>query len=594
MKRGVIGAIVAGVVFITTMGAEASWMLDEARFHSSAHGQIGCQECHYAISDESVHPDPSNVKRSKVDFFEAQQCLDCHDDIMDDLESGTHGSRQVKDKEKYGLCIRCHKPHYLQSRGENAAGEFDPSRPRHLQCGACHEERSKLPALSEDDEACMTCHREVDPVTAEGEKQVISLCINCHGAGEKETQKITSKALPLIDLKDYENTPHASMACTTCHPNAAQYYHHEQKPGDCTRCHNPHDEKMAHDAHVGVSCEACHLKGVNAVKDEDTNRIMWEKPASTDAKLAVHEMIRFEDDDSCKRCHSSGNDLGAAAMVLPAKGVLCMPCHIATFSAGDTVTLLSLLVFLFGVAAFFSVFLSGSIHGKEGLGVFSKLGVLLGSAFGAVFSKKIGAIIKTLFFDVLLQRRLYLQSPTRWLIHSLIFLPFVFRFFWGLFALLGSLWHPSESSFIWDMVYKNHPLTAFLYDLTGLMIITGIIFAFVRGLFRQVNPARGLPRQDRLALGLIGGIAVVGFILEGIRIAMTGRPDNSGYAFLGYIISLVFSGTWLTGIYGFIWYLHAILTGIFVAYLPFSRLFHIILGPVMLSMRAAANEDHQD
>ena len=46
-------------------------------------------------------------------------------------------------------------------------------------------------------------------------------------------------------------------------------------------------------------------------------------------------------------------------MVLPAKSIICMPCHTATFSIGDTVTVLSLILFLFGFFAVGSVWFSG-------------------------------------------------------------------------------------------------------------------------------------------------------------------------------------------------------------------------------------------
>ena len=71
-----------------------------------------------------------------------------------------------------------------------------------------------------------------------------------------------------------------------------------------------------------------------------------------------------------------------------------------------------------------------------------------------------------------------------------------------------------------------------------------------------------LPRQDLLALGLIAGIVVVGFILEGMRIAMTGFPEGSSYAFVGYSIGrLFFTASSAYRRYGYVWYLHAILTG---------------------------------
>jgi len=36
-----------------------------------------------------------------------------------------------------------------------------------------------------------------------------------------------------------------------------------------------------------------------------------------------------------------------------------------------------------------------------------------------------------------------------------------------------------------------------------------------------------------------------------------------------------------------VWYLHAVLSGAFLVYLPFSRMFHMIVAPVSLAMNAA-------
>jgi len=80
---------------------------------------------------------------------------------------------------------------------------------------------------------------------------------------------------------------------------------------------------------------------------------------------------------------------------------------------------------------------------------------------------------------------------------------------------------------------------------------------------------------------------VIGFLLEGMRIAMTGAPEGSAYAFLGYGISRIFAdwSSTITGVYGYVWYAHAVLTGGFIAYLPFSRLLHIIIAPWVLASR---------
>jgi nitrate reductase gamma subunit len=279
-------------------------------------------------------------------------------------------------------------------------------------------------------------------------------------------------------------------------------------------------------------------------------------------------------------------------MVLPAKSIMCMPCHAATFSVGDTVTIIALILFLIGLVMSFSVWLTGSLPGEGSLNPFYKVLKLLRDAFMAIFSLKIALIIKAMILDVLLQGRLYRQSKTRWLIHSLIFLPFVFRFAWGLVALLASLWKP-EWPWVWAMIDKNHASTALLFDLTGIMVLFGVTLAVIRGLLKRSDHLPGLPRQDYLALGLLAGIVIIGYVMEGVRIAMTGAPGDAQWAFVGYGLSLLFlDASGLTEVYGYIWYIHAILTGAFLAYLPFSRLFHIIMAPVVLVMNAISERGH--
>jgi nitrate reductase gamma subunit len=276
---------------------------------------------------------------------------------------------------------------------------------------------------------------------------------------------------------------------------------------------------------------------------------------------------------------------------LPAKSLVCMPCHASTFSAADAVSIVALLIFVGGLILTFSVVLTGNIANDKA-GVIQKISQLLADTVKTVFSPKIMVILQALFLDVLLQRRLYRKSPWRWLIHSFIFLSFGFRFCWGLMALLVSLWKP-EWPLPWFMLDKNNPYTAFLFDLSGILILLGVILAFMRGIQRKSDLPPNLPNQDRAALSLIGAIIIVGFILEGMRMAMTGWPEGSGYAFAGYCISLLFSGTsGITDIYGTIWYLHAIITGIFIAYLPFSRLIHMIIAPISLAMRALSESEH--
>ena len=553
--------------------AEASWLIDFEKFSASVHREISCQDCHENITAEKLHPDPRKVSKQLPDFFTTDQCVTCHDTVQDKLNEGIHGSQKADDPPKYENCIQCHNPHYQLRIGQKSAEKV----------------AADMASLSEADRACMDCH---GLSAADDPQKITAFCFRCHAKAGTRTQEITAQIIPLLNLASYQSVPHAEVACLTCHPQAAAFNHADQMPGDCLQCHRRHDEKVAHDAHLLVSCQACHLNNVEASRDPQSKKVLWQKQRILGTPLNIHAMRRNDDKASCRRCHISGNEVGAAAMVLPAKSLLCMPCHASTFSAGDAVSIVALLIFAGGMVLMFSVVLTGNIVNRTRAGVIEKIFQLIITVVKAVFSRKIMVILKALFLDVLLQRRLYRKSPWRWLIHSFIFLSFAFRFCWGLMALLVSLWKPEWSS-IWFMLDKNNPNTAFLFDLSGILILLGVILAFIRGLQRKTALPPNLPDQDRTALSLIGGIVVVGFILEGMRIAMTGWPDGSGYAFAGYGISLLFSGAaGITDIYGYIWYLHAIITGAFVAYLPFSRLIHMVIAPITLTMSALSESEH--
>jgi nitrate reductase gamma subunit len=130
---------------------------------------------------------------------------------------------------------------------------------------------------------------------------------------------------------------------------------------------------------------------------------------------------------------------------------------------------------------------------------------------------------------------------------------------------------------------------AFTYDLLGLCIIIGIMGAIMRRL--QEKPSRAIKSgQDYVVLGLIGAILLTGFLVEGMRILLTAIPLSTALAsFVGYPISLLlglFPVRWET-IYPYGWYVHAILTGALIAYLPFSKMFHILVSPLVLLIKAA-------
>lgn len=549
--------------------AHAEWRFNGQQFLVSAHGDMACVDCHSNIAEKELHPDPANVNQRSASSFNVETCFECHGDVEEEIEAGEHAGQTTEDAD-LNSCVDCHDPHTLSTSEDDVAAPL---------------------VFSDEDAVCMQCH---DTSTAQGEQE--AFCLSCHDQSA-ESAKNASVMTPVLDTKAFAKTPHASddvdLDCSACHIKADAYPHNEQSLTACTDCHTPHKESLAHDAHIGVECGACHLKGVAALRHDKTGIVSWtkdepEQPQDIEniALTNIHNM-ELDSEEGCERCHFEGTHIGAAASILPVKSVICMPCHTSTLTVGDSVSFFSLAVFLGGAALILLVALTAYLPSTdENEHPLRKLKTLLKGAVTPLSEKgNIVLVLKALFWDVLLLRRLWLRSRRRWVIHSLIYLPFVFRFFWGLIALTLSAWRP-ESQLGWAMVNKNAPLTALLFDISGLCILMGVGMALYRGVKADKEKLPGLPKQDKIALGLIFGIVLVGFVLEGMRISMTLTPDNSGFAFIGYIVSAFFSPQGASSGYGFVWYLHAILTGGFLAYLPFSKMSHIIAAPIALAMNA--------
>jgi nitrate reductase gamma subunit len=307
-------------------------------------------------------------------------------------------------------------------------------------------------------------------------------------------------------------------------------------------------------------------------------------------KMTSHRLADFGDKKTCEKCHFTDNRLGAPIRVLPAKSLICIGCHSSSVTLNDPVSIVSLILFIIGIAGTLVFWFQGAV-GDPSFSRHEKLSYIGEKAWQVIFSKKILTLLKVFVLDILLLRRILKESVSRWSIHSLIYLPFFLRFFIGLVLLLLSSAFPMspQTALLLD---KNYPFVAFTYDFLGLCIIIGVIGAIMRRM-------HGKPRktvtteQDYVVLGLIGGILLTGFWVEGMRILLTAIPLSAALAsFMGYPISLLlslFSVRWEV-VYPYGWYSHAIFTGALVAYLPFSKMFHILVSPLVLLIKAAEGE----
>jgi cytochrome b subunit of formate dehydrogenase/nitrate reductase gamma subunit len=437
---------------------------------------------------------------------------------------------------------------------------------------------------------CWKCHRQPNLNSNEGILSSILLCMDCHGKKDVE-KKVDGKPVSLyIDEKEYGKTVHRRIACIQCHDRIATSPHRTTGI-ECASCHGYHGEGTAHDPHRSVNCEACHHESKEVMKDPKTGRIVLKMVKDgIPLKMTSHRLADFKDQKACEKCHFAENRIGAPIRVLPAKSLICMGCHSSSVTLNDPISVVSLIFFVIGIAGTFAFWFQGAV-GDPSFSGHEKLSYIGEKVWQVIFSKKILTLLKVFVVDVLLLRTILRESVSRWSIHSLIYLPFFLRFFIGLIFLFLSSVNPMspQTALLLD---KNYPFVAFTYDFLGLCIIIGIVGAIMRRIYGKPRMAF-TTEQDYVVLGLIGAILLTGFLVEGMRILLTAIPLSTALAsFMGYPISLVlglFSVRWEV-VYPYGWYIHAILTGALVAYLPFSKMFHILVSPLVLLIKAAERE----
>jgi nitrate reductase gamma subunit len=128
-------------------------------------------------------------------------------------------------------------------------------------------------------------------------------------------------------------------------------------------------------------------------------------------------------------------------------------------------------------------------------------------------------------------------------------------------------------------------------DFLGGCILVGILLAF----YRRIVGRRGhfkTEAEDIIVLLLLLGIVTTGFFLESCRLAVVDPQPQIWASFLGAAGAAALRAWDLpwTSIRFYVWIFHAALVFTFLAYLPFSKLFHILTSPV--SIVATASEAH--
>jgi Fe-S oxidoreductase/nitrate reductase gamma subunit len=147
------------------------------------------------------------------------------------------------------------------------------------------------------------------------------------------------------------------------------------------------------------------------------------------------------------------------------------------------------------------------------------------------------------------------------------------------------------------LVYKE------VLNVFGTALIVGLLVMMIRRAIvrpRKLDYARpdrapGDPQYDRrvyeigdwVFLGTLLVIALTGFLLEGVRIAMS-DPGYGGTQFGGWIVAQALTGlshSTLAGLRHGLWWFHGLLAITFVASIPYTKAAHMLSSFVSLSLR---------
>lgn len=438
---------------------------------------------------------------------------------------------------------------------------------------------------------CLACHRQPNLSSPEGAAAINAQCLDCHRQPDI-TQEVMGQSRPLtVDPVAFANSLHGTIACTACHADVAHLPHAEETAPACDRCHaviSQHVNTGA--AHLTVDCAACHNPSLAVERNPYTRRVELAM-FNSDGKPLDRTGHNLQRKVSCDKCHYTGNELGASDVALPPRSLVCMACHDASPVVKDAISGVGLFISLLGFVMLVSIWLRGSVPGRPDLRPMEKISHIVSDACKAVFSRHFWTLIKSLIFDALLHRYVLQESVGRWVMHTLIYLPFLGRFLLGLITWLATVLYPA-ASLTRLLADKDTPAVAFIYDLLALLMLVGVLIAIYRRFIVRDKQLVSL-YQDKLALFLLGSIYLLGFLTEGLRLLANGTPFNVGiYSFLGWIVVAVLYPLHLpwSSIYPYLWYIHAALAVALIAYLPFSKMLHVLVSPLIVTVNAVRKE----
>lgn len=165
--------------------------------------------------------------------------------------------------------------------------------------------------------------------------------------------------------------------------------------------------------------------------------------------------------------------------------------------------------------------------------------------------------------------------------------------FYGFVILtLGTLVIAVQDHFGIPLFYgKKYLMLSLLMDLFGLMAMIGIGMATYKRYIDKPDH-EDYTFDDAFLLMLVFLILFTGFVLEGLRVYTTNDPwawwSPVGLLFSGLVQISGMSTHTALRVHTFLWYLHMLLALGFIAYIPYSKLFHMFASSLNIFLKSSS------
>jgi hypothetical protein len=208
-----------------------------------------------------------------------------------------------------------------------------------------------------------------------------------------------------------------------------------------------------------------------------------------------------------------------------------------------------------------------------------KLLISMGRLAKAIFSRDFGRHLKVFVVDSLILRKLWRIGKMRWFMHAMILFGFIGMFILDLIA-TAALEIFNIDAFIDPNGWGKLWIRDFGFELFGLMVLIGLVGATARRfVFRPKQVMTG--QEDFLAIVLLLIVIVGGFVQEGIGMTsnLPSHASPDAYSFVGAFFASFLPAV-SSATYSQLWFIHAIASLALIAYIPFSKLFHLFAAPL--------------